>query len=225
MNYLVVTVKSWNIENFKKYCLSGSENQWFLIDNKNELSIERVREIAPRYIFFPHWSWIIPKSLYESYESVVFHMTDLPYGRGGSPLQNLIVRGHKETKISALKVAEGMDTGDIYMKKNLSLDGSAEDIFRRASNIIFQEMIPEIISEEPRPMPQEGNVIEFSRRKPEESNLENLDDLGTIYDYIRMLDAEGYPSAFLETKAARFEFKDARNEGGSISAQVKIFKK
>ena len=30
-------------------------------------------------------------------------MTDLPYGRGGSPLQNLIIRGFESTKISAIE--------------------------------------------------------------------------------------------------------------------------
>ena len=64
---------------------------------------------------------IIPKKIYSNYDCIVFHMTDLPYGRGGSPLQNLIVRGHKETKISALNVQSGLDTGDIYLKKKLIL--------------------------------------------------------------------------------------------------------
>ena len=70
-------------------------------------------------------------------------MTDLPYGRGGSPLQNLIVRGHSETKISALKVEKKLDTGDIYLKKNLSLEGSAQKIFQRANTSII-DMIKEI---------------------------------------------------------------------------------
>ena len=44
-------------------------------------------------------------------------MTDLPFGRGGSPLQNLIVRGFEETMTSAIKVTKGIDTGDIYLKE------------------------------------------------------------------------------------------------------------
>ena len=47
-------------------------------------------------------------------------MTDLPFGRGGSPLQNLIVRGYKSTKLTAIKVQSGIDTGDIYLKKPFS---------------------------------------------------------------------------------------------------------
>lgn len=74
----------------------------------------------------------------------MFHMTDLPYGRGGSPLQNLIVRGHKEIMISALRVEKGLDAGDIYMKKPLSLEGTAEEIFIRANDII-EDMIEELI--------------------------------------------------------------------------------
>ena len=45
-------------------------------------------------------------------------MTDLPYGRGGSPLQNLIINGHKETMMSALRCVQELDAGPIYLKKN-----------------------------------------------------------------------------------------------------------
>ncbi len=56
-------------------------------------------------------------------------MTDLPYGRGGSPLQNLIQRGHTSTMLTALRCGAGLDTGDVYLKQPLSLHGSAEEIF------------------------------------------------------------------------------------------------
>ena len=42
-------------------------------------------------------------------------MTDLPFGRGGSPLQNLIVRGYKETMLSAIKCVGEVDAGPIYI--------------------------------------------------------------------------------------------------------------
>ena len=74
-----------------------------LLRDKAELSKEHLREIAPDYVFFPHWSYKIPTEIFNAYECVIFHMTDVPFGRGGSPLQNLVVRGIYETKISALK--------------------------------------------------------------------------------------------------------------------------
>ena len=43
-------------------------------------------------------------------------MTDLPYGRGGSPLQNLIKKNHKSTMLSAIECQDNLDSGDIYLK-------------------------------------------------------------------------------------------------------------
>ena len=152
-------------------------------------------------------------------------MTDLPYGRGGSPLQNLILRGHKQTKISALKVVKDLDAGPIYLKKELALQGSADMIFRRASDVI-EGMIKEIIVNNIKPIPQIGTPVIFKRRTPAESNLRNVNTIEETYDYIRMLDAEGYPHAFVETEYLRFEFTDAVNsENGELKANVRIFKK
>ena len=80
------------------------------------LTSEVVESINPKWIFVPHWSHLIPESIWGSWPTVIFHMTDLPYGRGGSPLQNLIRRGHISTMLSALRCGSGLDTGDIYLK-------------------------------------------------------------------------------------------------------------
>ena len=60
-----------------------------------ELTRAALEQAKPRYVFFPHWSHIIPEDIHGAFECVIFHMTDLPFGRGGSPLQNLIARGIK----------------------------------------------------------------------------------------------------------------------------------
>jgi len=140
---VVATIKSWNIQNFKHLRDKFSENYDFiLIENQSELSYQYLADLSPRFVFFPHWSWIIPNKIYDNFECVLFHMTDLPFGRGGSPLQNLIVRGFENTKISALQVSEELDAGLIYLKKDLSLHGTAEEIFLRASDIIFKAQTP-----------------------------------------------------------------------------------
>jgi len=195
-----------------------------VINKKDDLSAEKLEEIRPDFIFFLHWSYIIPKSIYQNYVCVVFHMTDLPYGRGGSPLQNLIMRGHTETKISALKVEKGLDSGPVYLKRNLSLLGTAEDIFMRAGGIML-EMISEIVKNEAKPVEQSGRVLMFKRRTPEESNILTLNDNAKIYDFIRMLDADGYPRAFLETGLFKIEFSRAQHVEGCIVAEAKFIKK
>jgi methionyl-tRNA formyltransferase len=223
---IIATIKSWNIKNALK--LKGelkNEYEVKIITKKEDLTYEKIKKINPEYIFFPHWSWIIPKEIYNNFECVVFHMTDLPFGRGGSPLQNLILRGIKKTKISAIKPVEELDAGPIYMKRPLSLAGSAEDIYKRASKIIFEIMIPYLLKNKVKPKPQKGKIVIFKRRTPEESKIPEDITFEKVYDYIRMLDAEGYPPAFLETKNLKFEFKHAIKRKKYIEAKVYIKKK
>ena len=104
---------------------SKTGRNFLAIDNKEKLNREFLNIIQAENVFFPHWSYFIPEEVYNNFRCIIFHMTDLPFGRGGSPLQNLIVRGHKETKISAIQCVKEVDAGPVYLKKPLSLNGSA----------------------------------------------------------------------------------------------------
>lgn len=218
--YIVATVKPWNTAAFNRYAPSLPGN-WVLVDQRDRLTAEALAGIKPRYIFFPHWSWPVPSEILEAAECVCFHMTDVPYGRGGSPLQNLIVRGHQQTKITALRMTGEMDAGPVYAKRDLSLDGRAQDIFEKAAETIFQ-MIADIAAAEPAPVPQEGEVTVFNRRTPDQSQIPEAADLKQTYDHIRMLDAETYPQAFVDHDGLRFTFSDASLHDGEIQAMVTI---
>lgn len=195
---------------------------WKQISEKDDLNLSHLNQIEPEKIFIPHWSYIIPEQIFNTYECIVFHMTDLPYGRGGSPLQNLISRGLETTKISAIRIDQGVDTGDVYLKKDLSLQGTAEEIFIRA-NKLMELMIIEILNKNLSPVPQTGKSLVFKRRTPDMSNIKDIDTLETLYDQIRMLDADGYPMAYLDTEHFRIEFSRAALKADeSIIADVKI---
>ena len=189
----------------------------------SHLTPEDVTAIDPQWIFVPHWSHWIPESIWSRWPTVIFHMTDLPYGRGGSPLQNLIQRGHSSTTLTALRCGPGLDAGDVYLKKPLSLHGSAEEIFLRADNLI-EQMIEKIVREEPVASPQQGEPVLFSRRNPAQSNLASCPegDLSAWYDQIRMLDAEGYPHAFLEIHGMRLELRRVCQRNDGLHADVRI---
>ena len=148
-------------------------------------------------------------------------MTDVPFGRGGSPLQNLIARGHKSTRLTALKMVEQLDAGPVYLKKPLSLDGPANVIYERSAALSW-EMIEEIILDRPQLTPQQGEPIEFRRRTPDQSQLDDGKTLEQVYDHIRMLDAPGYPKAFVETDDYKIEFNSAELNGKSVQASCRI---
>ncbi|MBW7989194.1 MAG: methionyl-tRNA formyltransferase [Planctomycetes bacterium] len=221
-NILIATIKSWNIEKAEKLITDYPQFNIQLISDKDELTYEKVSKFKPKYIFFPHWSWTIPKNIYENFECIVFHMTDLPFGRGGSPLQNLIVRGLKETKISAIRVVKDIDAGPIYLKSDLGLEGTATEIFVRGAEVIFGEMIPILLNEPLGAKPQQGEAVLFNRRTPDQSDISGLGNISEVYDYIRMLDGEGYPKAFVETEGLKIEFSEACKADGYVLARAKI---
>jgi methionyl-tRNA formyltransferase len=221
--YLVAGCKPWSRRIYDQ-SLAQLPGKWHFAGSVDQLTPQRVRSLSPRYIFFLHWSWKVPAEIFEPYECVCFHMTDVPYGRGGSPLQNLIIRGHGDTKLTALRMTAEMDAGPVYFKESLSLEGNAEEIYLRAANL-SAIMVRTIVQHEPTPVPQTGDAVIFTRRKPEESRIgDGLQSLQTLHDFIRMLDAEGYPQAFLEYGGFRLEFSRSALYDGRIVADVKIEK-
>ncbi len=218
--YIIVSQRSWNID-LAARLERKTGRQFIHIGDKDELTEKRLEKIQPELIFFPHWSNRIPATIWKTYESIIFHMTDLPYGRGGSPLQNLIMRGHESTMISALRCVQELDAGPVYLKRPLTLEGTAEEIFCRTDKII-EEMIVEILETTPVPQAQVGEPTFFTRRNSSDGNLFKAKSATELFNMIRMLDAEGYPSAFIEWGDFKVEFKGAEQQADGISATVMI---
>jgi methionyl-tRNA formyltransferase len=218
--YLVAGCKSWHRRVFDEV-LCKLSGDWHYVGEREELTLAKVRELRPRYAFFLHWSWRVPSEILAEVECVCFHMTDVPYGRGGSPLQNLVIRGHRDTKLTALRMTSEMDAGPVYLKRDLSLEGGAEEIYLRAC-MLSADMVKKIVQDEVQPLPQTGEPVNFKRRKPEESQITQLDSLNRVHDFIRMLDAEGYPRAFLSHAGYRFEFSRSALYEGRVLADVTI---
>jgi methionyl-tRNA formyltransferase len=219
-NYVIAGAKPWNRRVFDEVIVDYPGN-WHFVSQPDELTLETMSSLVLRYIFFLHWSWKVPLDIINNYECVCFHMTDVPYGRGGSPLQNLIVRGHRRTKLTALRMVEDFDAGPVYFKEDLCLEGNAEEIYIRAS-YLSARMIHRIVEEQTVPQPQVGEPVIFKRRKSHESRIPELPNLQVLHDFLRMLDAEGYPPAFVEHSGFRYEFSRAALYDERIIADVVI---
>ena len=223
VTYLIASSKPWHKEITKSQDLFFQDH-FVWVSDKNELTL-RLEELSDvRYIFFLHWNWLVPDAIWERYECVCFHMTDVPYGQGGSPLQNLIVRGHTDTKLTALRMVAAMDAGPVYTKRMLSLEGTALEIFVRAGHLSY-EIMQWLIEKEPKPLDQEGESEVFQRRKPEQSRLPIIGSLSNVYDHIRMLDAPTYPKAFIEHGDFILEFTGAVLDCEELTANVRFRKK
>ncbi len=221
--YLIATIKHWNKTKYLSLQEKYPDFEFLMIDRKEDLTVSFVESFNPRYIFFPHWSWMIPEEIYKNYNCVVFHMTDLPFGRGGSPLQNLLVRGIYKTKISAIKVCADVDAGPVYFKESVDIsEGNADEILGKISDIVFEKMIPRFLEEDLFPVEQTGEVVTFKRRRPEQSEIPDGLSQRQMYDYIRMLDGEGYPPAFKLFDNYRILFTDARLDNGVLTTKARF---
>lgn len=220
MNIVIVSRTGWNSD-YSEEIKKRTGLDVIVISDEADFTRENLEVFSPQYVFIPHWSKIIPSSIYENFRCVIFHMTDVPFGRGGSPLQNLIARGIYETKLSAIECVRELDAGSVYLKRPLSLWGSAEEIGMRSSQLV-KEMIIEIVVEKPQPVPQNGEPVVFKRRKPSDGDMSFLSSLSQVFDYIRMLDAQGYPPAFFDVGAFRLEFSRASLRKDSVLADVRI---
>lgn len=193
--------------------------EWVLVMSSEGL--EREASFGVDIIFFIHWNWKIQPEIYSAFKCISFHMTDLPFGRGGSPLQNLIIRGFNTTKLTAFRISEKMDAGPIVLKRELNLAGRAEEIYERFT-VLACEMIKEILEGNTKECDQVGEPVFFKRRRPSESEITTFENIIDLYNHMRMLDAPSYPNAFLLIGRFKFEFSNVILTKSSIEASVHI---
>ena len=77
-----------------------------------------------------------------------------------------------------------------------------------------------MIENEPTPVPQSGEVVKFKRRMPNESELQYSMSFDQMYDAIRMVDAPGYPNAYIPFGSIRLRLTNARWIDGKLEARV-----
>ena len=219
--YVVCTTKAWNIQAFAE--LRGNDTNWHLITSREALNAAFLSDLQPDWVFFPHWSWKVPPSIFKRGNCVVFHTAPLPKYRGGSVLQHQIMDGMKESEICALQMVDEIDAGPVYLRQKISLEGSAQDFFDEFSYAVH-DIMDILIEDGLEPTPQEGEPTVYKRRAPRDSELYGSLGLEAAYNKIRALDADGYPSAFIEHQGLRLEFDSADDNEGVISANVVISK-
>lgn len=227
--YIIASDKPWGIRLWNKIQYeSNLPGNWLFADKNTLALLVEIYNKRIRYIFFAHWSEIVPDDIINNYECVCFHPSDLPYGRGGTPIQNQITLGITLTSVTAFRMTSEIDAGPIYgAYKNFSLEGSAEEIYVRMLDACY-ELINWMVLEFPTPTPQPDIVVvPFKRRKAKDSQIVNFAgvDEKDLFDHIRMLDAEGYPLAYIDLGDYRIEFKNAARRTWGIEAQVKIWKR
>jgi methionyl-tRNA formyltransferase len=86
-------------------------------------ALESIRRLVPDLIVVMAYGQILPKSLLEMPTTACLnlHASLLPKHRGAAPIQASILAGDSESGITVMYMAEGLDTGDILIKRTVRL--------------------------------------------------------------------------------------------------------
>lgn len=82
---------------------------------RDEAFLEILREVNPELIAVVAYGKILPKAVldYPKFGCINAHVSLLPKYRGAAPMQRAIIDGERETGVTIMYMAEGLDTGDI----------------------------------------------------------------------------------------------------------------
>jgi methionyl-tRNA formyltransferase len=183
--------------------IESTNNTFLMIRDKNEISYTEFEAFKPELILFYGWSNYVPKEIIKKYTCLMLHPSPLPKFRGGSPIQNQIIRGITDSAVTIFRMNEEVDSGEIWASEYLNLDGGIADIFDRISEIGLR-LSMKILNRDFQPYKQNDSESSFyPRRKPEESEItmkEVKQETGIyLFNKIRMLQYP-YPNAFIKTK-------------------------
>ena len=86
--------------------------------------IEEIRNLQPDIIIVVAFGQILPEELLAipSYGCVNVHASLLPKYRGAAPIQRVIMDGEKESGVTTMYMAKGLDTGDMIEQLVVPID-------------------------------------------------------------------------------------------------------
>ncbi len=110
----------------KEYALKKGINVYQPMKLKDEAFNNVLIELNPDIIIVVAYGKILPKYILEApqYGCINVHASLLPKYRGAGPIQWSIINGEQETGITTMYMAEGLDTGDMIVKKQTLIDAN-----------------------------------------------------------------------------------------------------
>ena len=102
-----------------------------------EQSMKILKEISPELIVVTAYGQILPKEILElpKYGCINIHASLLPKYRGAAPINWVLLNGEIETGVTSMQMGEGLDTGDMLIKKSTKIgeNETYEELYARLS--------------------------------------------------------------------------------------------
>ena len=131
--------------------------------------------------------------------SINVHGSLLPKYRGGAPIQRSIINGDKETGITIMYMAKGMDSGDILKEESIEIGNQTSDeLFVSLACLgakMINEVIDDIASGAVNPIKQDESLVTYAPNLTKDDELINFNkDAFMVCRQVRGLDSN--PGAY-----------------------------
>ena len=161
------------------------------------------------FCFLLSFSKILKKEIRDFFEhTLVVHASDLPSGKGWSPLSWQILEGKYQIPVSLFEADDAVDSGPIYAQRHIKFEGYEliDDLRKKLAETTY-ELCSWFVAEYPcsstLPKMQRGIESFYSRRGPTDSQLDVNKTIAEQFNLLRIVDNQAYP-AFFEWKGRRF---------------------
>jgi len=169
-------------------------------------SVEALRALGADIFVVAAFGQILPKEILTmpKYGCVNIHASLLPKYRGAAPIQWAVINGEKESGVTIQQMGEGIDTGDILLKRAIALEPkeTGESLYDKLSKLgaeLIVEVLPKIEAGEVIPQKQEEalsthvgkitkamGLIDWNKSAEElERLIRGLNSWPSAYTYLR----------------------------------------
>lgn len=161
--------------------------------NKIRDEYSHILNANPDIIVTCAYGQIIPEILLETppYKAINVHASLLPKLRGGSPLHRAIINDYKETGITIMYMAPGMDDGDIITQSKIEISdednvGTIHDKLSVLGKELLLETLPSIFDKTNKRIKQDPNEVTFAYNiKREEEKIDFNKTSREVFNQVR----------------------------------------
>ena len=141
--------------------------------------IEEMKELNPDVICVVAYGKILPKEILDIPEKgcINVHGSLLPKYRGAAPIQWAVLNGEKTTGVTTMYMDIGMDTGDMILKKEVSIgeDETTGELWNRLSKIGGEILVDTLKLIESGKAPREKQGEDFSMAPMLDKQMARID--------------------------------------------------
>ena len=163
-------------------------------------------------LFMICWPEIVKGDVRDRYKhALVVHASDLPDGKGWSPLVWQILEGKHDIPITLFEAVDAVDAGDIWKKDVMHFEG--HELYEEINGECYKKTgelmafaIDNFTSIKPQKQQQKTDTVYYERRRPEDSVIDPSKTIAEQFDLLRVCDYDRYP-AYFEHRGQKYKIK------------------